>query len=321
MELIRPKIELYRTRTFSDKISDTFGFIRETWRPLLKYFIYFMLPVSIFMGFFTDHFFSGYMAMIEGMMDNRTGENSILSFALMSVGTGILNCVGMVLLTGLTYALMRLYLVRDDRLDGLAATDLRPELMHCIGRSVRLILAGLVIDLLSGLLFALFFFALFPVGRVVVVLGAVLLFVLFFVLIVPLMLTMPVYMMEDGIGIIEALQKAWRLGFATWGGIIAVTLVLGLIGMTLQTVTLTPWYVMSLFKTLFTLRGEGGGFVASAGYSFLQYLSCVWMCLGYMLVYVLGIVGITIQYGHASDKVDGTGVARQIEHFDELDSF
>ena len=43
----RAKIELYKTRTFSEKLNDTIGFMRESWRTQLKYFIYLMLPCSI----------------------------------------------------------------------------------------------------------------------------------------------------------------------------------------------------------------------------------------------------------------------------------
>ena len=64
MQILLPKIEIYRTRTFSDKLTDTFNFIRENWRPLLKYLIYVMLPVSIIMAFFVNHFWNGYLSLI-----------------------------------------------------------------------------------------------------------------------------------------------------------------------------------------------------------------------------------------------------------------
>ena len=39
----KPLIKLYRTRTFGEKMSDTFDFVRENWRPMLKYFSYQLL--------------------------------------------------------------------------------------------------------------------------------------------------------------------------------------------------------------------------------------------------------------------------------------
>ena len=38
----RPLIKLYRTRTFSEKMSDTFDFVRENWRTMLKFLTYVM---------------------------------------------------------------------------------------------------------------------------------------------------------------------------------------------------------------------------------------------------------------------------------------
>ena len=40
MQTEMPKIELYRIRTFTEKLTDMFNFLRENWRPMLKYFLY-----------------------------------------------------------------------------------------------------------------------------------------------------------------------------------------------------------------------------------------------------------------------------------------
>ena len=120
---------------------------------------------------------------------------------------------------------------------------------------------------------------------------------------------------------VHALKKAFRLGFATWGGIFAVMFVMGLLVSALQTITSLPWYVMALAKTLFTLEGDATGFMGTAGYSFLQYLLSVWMVLGYLMSSVLMMVALTVQYGHAADKIDGVGVSQKIDNFDELDAF
>jgi hypothetical protein len=50
-------------------------------------------------------------------------------------------------------------------------------------------------------------------------------------------------------------------------------------------------------------------------------LSTVLECIGMLLSSIITTVALVIQYGHASDKIDGTGVAQNIEKFDELDNF
>ena len=42
-----PRIELYKARSFGDKLNATFDFVRENWRPLIKYLTYILLPFSM----------------------------------------------------------------------------------------------------------------------------------------------------------------------------------------------------------------------------------------------------------------------------------
>ena len=322
MQIEKPRIELYRVRTFSEKISDTFDFIRESWRPLLKYFVYLMLPLSIVLAFFVNNFSSGYMSALVGMSGSESFETSqMVTFILMMVGTGVVSCIVVVLLMALVYALIRIYQVREERLQGLTYADLRPELFRCASRAVRLLLGILLVTILLCVLIGLLVFVFSLIHPVAAAISLFFVYVASVVVIIPLSLVVPVYMLEDDLTLLEAFQKAWRLGFATWGGIFAVSFVLGLIGFALQMLTWMPWYVMQMAKSYFTLQGEGGGFAGSAGYSLILYLAAIWMCLGYLLVTVLSTVGLTVQYGHASDKIDGMGVARKIEKFDELDKF
>ena len=83
-----------------------------------------------------------------------------------------------------------------------------------------------------------------------------------------------------------------------------------------------PWYILSMVKMVFTVSDkQDGAFFNSFLYDALQYITCILTCLGYYVSCILTIVGTTIQYGHASDKIDGVGVAKNIERFDEFDNF
>ena len=56
----RPLIKLYRTRTFSEKMSDTFDFVRENWRTMLKFLTYMMLPLALVQTFAMNNFMTGF---------------------------------------------------------------------------------------------------------------------------------------------------------------------------------------------------------------------------------------------------------------------
>ena len=324
MEFVRPKIEWYRTRTFSEKISDTFAYIRESWRPMLKYFTYLLLPVSIVMAFFMNNFMGSYIRTVMGMAEGGMSDenySSLIAFGLTTLGLIVISIVGSVLMTALVFALIRLYNQRGElRLEGLTGRELKPVLMAMLGRTVRLLLVSLVLSVLVGVLLVLLAVLMGMISPVLMLAEMLLVYALLLAVLLPLTLVVPIYLLEDNIGVLEAFQKAWRLGFATWGGVFAVVVVLALIGSVIQSFTSLPWTIMFFVKSMFTLRGEAaGGFVDSMGFSFLQYLMCIVQCFCTLLVSVITLVGITVQYGHASDKIDGVGVAMNIEKFDELD--
>ena len=90
----------------------------------------------------------------------------------------------------------------------------------------------------------------------------------------------------------------------------------------IQTVTMGPWYILFIVKMVFTMSKDmDGSFTNSIFFTFAEYATCVLQCLGMLLSSVLTLVGLTVQYGHAADKIDGVGVVEKIEHFDELDNF
>ena len=319
----QPKIELYVTRTFSEKLSTAFAFLRENWRPLLKYFTYFMLPASLVLGFFVNHFWGGYMSLL-GAVENAGNLDDawLIRFGLTTGATIIVSTLVYMLLIAVLFTLFRLYFARPQCLQDLQADEFRPEFMKCLKRSaIYLVGFGLLVIafiLLFGLLVCVGF-AIHPVvGAVLLLLG----YAGIFAVIIPLSISQHIYMMEDEVNIIQAITKSFRLGFATWGGIVAISFVFGMITSVIQSFTMAPWYILFVIKMVFTLSNEiDGSFVNSIFFTFIEYLTCVVQCLGYLLSAVITTVAMLIQYGHASDKIDGVGVAKNIDRFDEFDNF
>lgn len=320
----KPKIEFYKTRTFSEKLSDTINFLRECWKPMLKYFLYLMLPCSIVLAFFMNHFWNGYMSLLFALekMSKPFDGSEALSQVINVLLLVIVYLAAYILLIALIFALVRLYRRREDRLKNLTDDELKPELMWCLRRATILTLAcmgiGLVVLLVIVGIIALIVSINAGLGLTV----AALIYCGVLVIAMPLLLMTPIYMMEDDINVIEAILKAFHLGFPTWGGIFAVYFVIGIIASIIQTVTMGPWYILFLIKTALTVSGNfDGSFASSIFYTIGEYLTCVLQCLGMLLSLVITNVGILIQYGHAADLIDGVGVAQKIEKFDELDNF
>ena len=56
MEYPNPKIRFYRERTFGEKLNITFDYLRENWRPLLRFSLYLILPLCLIQSFFLNRF-------------------------------------------------------------------------------------------------------------------------------------------------------------------------------------------------------------------------------------------------------------------------
>lgn len=139
---------------------------------------------------------------------------------------------------------------------------------------------------------------------------------LLFAFMVPLALMAPIYLFED-ISLGEAFAKTFRLGFATWGGVFLVLMVMGLIASVLQGIVSIPWYVIYIVKMVFTMS-DGGATSSSVGLNFAQYLFSILMLYGSYLSAIFSIVGLVYQYGHASEVVDSITVESDIDNFDKL---
>ena len=78
MEAQKPKIALYVQRSFGEKLTATFDFIKENWKPLMKFTTYLMLPLCLLQGLSLNGLMSGTMAlgdMTGGSFDSSgTGD-------------------------------------------------------------------------------------------------------------------------------------------------------------------------------------------------------------------------------------------------------
>lgn len=315
METQKPKIAMYVQRTFGDKLNATFDFIKENWKVLLKFVTYLLLPVSLIHALSLN----GLMGMLLGIADPAEAEamlansSQLVSFVSYYGLLILVSLVGTTLLGALVYALMKLYNEREERLSGVTMGMLKPLLLLNFKRLFLLTLFAIflmvLIAVVGGVLASLFS-------------GISVLFVFLFILacmllLVPLLLWGPVYLFED-ISLMSALGKAFRLGFATWGGVILMAIVMGFLASILQGVTTMPWYISVLVKTFFMASDSANGIGTSAGYNFMLYLFAVIQAFGAYLAMVFYLVGLAYQYGHAAEKMDSVRIEDDINHFEQL---
>lgn len=309
MNMEKERIELFKRRSFGDKLNATFDFVRENWRPLFKYITYLLLPVSLVAAFGMQGLSSFYFNAVLGSLSETAGEAFVeselfsmgIQFLLFIVAFGFMG----ILEGSIVYALMKLYSESPHGLEGITFADVKPLLKRNIGRMVLMVTVFLFVYMLAvGAMVGLA--VLSPVTLVITIPALI-------VSILPLSLWTPAYLLED-LSLWSSLAKALRLGFATWGGILGITIVIGILVNIASTVVQLPFFIVAIVKGFLFTSDDGG---PTVWIDFLSYLSSILMLYGSMLMSSLSLIALAYQYGHACDKVDGVSIDFDIEHFDE----
>lgn len=309
------KIPLYKIRSFGVKISDTFAFVSENIKPMLKYITYFLLPVSLVMGLSLNGYLNGITAMSAQMKNAEPATSDLATFVSSMGGLIIISVLSYPLLTAIVYSLMKIYEERENGLKDLAWDEMKPTFMRVLGRAFKLMGFGVLLTLLVGLVLGFPLIWLFREAGIPIL---ILFYLLLLVVLFPLLLMSPIYLFEDEISLIDALKKSLRLGFKTWGGIFAVVFVLGLIISIISGIVSMPWSIAMVMKMMFTLNEGSDGFTQSVGFNFLTYLFSVLQAFVSYICYAIPLVGLAYQYGHAAEKIDHVTVDSDIEFFDKL---
>lgn len=306
-----PKIPFYKVRSFSEKMDTSFAFVKENWKVILKYATYLLLPIALLQSF--------NMNKVTGLdtieMQNALLENpesfmfgpEFSSYLITVSISSLIGLVGMLILMSLLFALMKSYNDRPEGLSGVTWNNLGSLFMRGVGRNLLLAIMSFVVLILSGVLLGLF-------GSISEYTLIVYIPVLFAFL-VALSLWGPVYLFEDK-GIFGAFGRSLRLGFATWGGIFAIVLVVTLISIVLGLVVSVPWAVLVGVKQIFLASGESVE-GPSLGYDIAVYLMGVLLIFFNYLVYAFMAIALMYQYAHAAKKCSQVSVEEDVESFEQ----
>ena len=310
MESQKPKIVLYAKRSFGEKLNVTFDFIKENWKVMLKYITYFVLPLCLIQAV-NFNSLMGHMYDVNSLLAASMNHNvaSGISMIINSSLLIVLSLLAGIVITALIFTFFRTYMDREERLKNLHFNDMKPLFIRNLKRSFVLFLWYLLfVIILSILLVSLTLVSLYTL---------IITIPLFVALIFPLLLVPSAYMLEE-ISVWQSIKKSFRLGFATWGGIFLIVLIMSIIANVIQTVLGIPWYVTYMVRMIFFMSEGGTEATISFGYSFLQYLLMVVLLFGGYVSSIFYYVGLTFQYGHASEVVDSITIESDIDNFDKL---
>lgn len=302
----KPKIVFYRQRTFSELFNVTFDFLRENWKPLLKYITLFLLPICMVQGLSMNSFFDGYVGLLQDM---ATGSENFTPAMIISYGLMLLTTwVGYVLMQALTYTMMKVYDERKERLVGVTFDDMKPYFWRYLGRVIIAMLVAVGIGILIIMLMAAVAYLLSPwLLLLMIPTGAVLM--------VPYALVTPLYIFEDcSLG--QALKRGYTLGFKAFWLVLGLVILLSIIVQFVSGFVSMPFSIFMGVKMF--LGAQDNAIATGALMTILSYLATVILSYVSNLLMPIQTVGLSYLYSHTVEKEEGLTNSRDIQNFEQM---
>lgn len=306
----------YRSRTFSDKFSDTTDFITVNWRVLLRMLTITLLPLCVIQALNINGLVSAMYGDFLG--DNGTVANSLLGFALNYGSLVVFGIIGTAIFISVVYTTMKLY--HEQNADGTPAhpdlnnmtfVQLRPIMLRQMRQAWKGIGASLLLSLAIGIVAMSVAMVVALSGTAVgaenlfIGFGVLLAYAVIFTLIPPVIMALPVMSFEK-IKFWAGVRKSVVYGVKTWRGTIAVLIVMGLLTGVVLGVLGMPWIVLMMIKAMFVADDMSEfAFSGSLWYSFLMFLGAIVYIYACYIGYTVMLVAMAYQYGHAREKLEG----------------
>ncbi|MDR2231646.1 MAG: hypothetical protein LBE56_00820 [Tannerella sp.] len=318
MQYPNPKIKFYKIRTFNEKLSVSFDFLRENWKQLLKLSLYLILPICLFQAFAMNSFMDIYFKTLGISTGTAFSDMNLYSIVINYLAVVVFLLLGSSMLYALVFTMMIEYERRDDRMMSIKMGDIRKPLIRNIGKLLTVYGLELVLILVISGVFGLLMGISSLTGVIILAVIMILVLVAILVLLmIPMNLFMPIYIFEE-ISFSQALKKSFRYGFSHFGDTFLVLLVFGFIANIVSSVTSTPWMIIFFIGQFFTLAEPESGLNASVAYQFVVYILGIIQSYGSYASLIIVAIAIAFQYFHIREKKEGITVASDIQNFEHL---
>lgn len=301
------KIPFYKERNFGDKFSATFDFLQQNLRYVWKYLLYAIFPLGVIMGVGMNWLYADFITNTD-IYDND--ESALVSMGISVAVISIITLIGMIVILSLVYAIIQVYNERDNGLQDVTFDEIKPYMKYDFWRIVKFTLSSLVFLLMVGIVIALLVLIMRAFSLIVIIPG-------FFILAVVVQLVLPVYIYED-VTLLQAWQRGIRLGWQTFGGVLAIALVFAIITNIASSIFSIPWSVCFVIKGIAVTENAADSVAVSPWFNTLTYILAVIMGIGTFAVSMITYIAMSYQYSNAAEQEDAFSVENDIDDFDNL---
>ncbi len=219
---MKEKTPFYEPRLFGNKFTDAFGFFGQNFVQILKYFSILVLPFIVISEFLS----LGYRVQIAKEISSINFEG-ILSIFVDNIPYMLLSIIVTLSTLTLAYTLLKVNNDRKEGLRNLEWSEFVSTYLFCLKKVVIANLLAIVFCAFGGGVIGLLMVVLSLFGKSMIFFYFILYIGLLIVLL-PLYMFLPTYIFEDkSPG--DAVKKAWRIGWASWGSTFGLMLVVCLL--------------------------------------------------------------------------------------------
>jgi len=313
MEEFKP-IEFHQTRDFGKKISDTFWFIKQNFKPLIKSIFIIAGPAVLIGSFLMGSFISDLFSMMP-KMGRGNPEETLRYFTTSAYWMKV----------GLLYAFVSLCYIST-----LATINAYAELYY--EKRTNLIQVsevwdkarGLMLKYLGTLLLMIVCIAFFILAVValsimfqkfsaaIMVLFIIASIVLFIYLFVGISMTFFIQA-HEGSGFFEAANRSLQLIKSKWWSTFGISFVLALIGGAISYIFILPYYIFIFITAMHAGSARAAEIPESMKTATYIFLTLYYMAQ--MLLQVLPQLGLVFQYFNLVERKEAKGLISDIEKF------
>ncbi len=317
--LQRQRIDLYKSRTFSETLSAVFDFVSENFRPLFRMLAVFLLPICLIGGVC-------YSVLIDQTLDTevvmaRQTDNAVTSVLLNYGVMIVLALLAGAVLSGVVYTLMQQYYARQERLQGITYADIKATVWKNIGRmlAVSLVVGVIMVVLLVLTVTVVSLTAAVSSGILLPAVLGLVLGIGLLACVLSLLLVFPTRIfgrLSLGGSLKQAMRYGFRINWRLFSTLFILYIICSLVSMAMG----IPYYILVMLKGIAAVDDSAlqWQFTSAAWFVFVSYLSSIVLLFGSYLSMSLMYLGVAFCYGHAAEKIDGLSMQQSIDDFEML---
>jgi|GEM_PF-4049865 len=308
MSKLKPYLPLYKKRDFSNLFTDTFSYFLRNIGPLSKLYLIWVMPVVALSSLFL--MWKGNVMTDLGAIyqpDFVPDDQWFLDFGVGFLGLYVLSGIAGLLMIVATCSYMRVYEENDGVIENMVEVNrlIKAKTGKVLGYFLLYIVAILLVIAIVVGAAALAL----PLG---IILGFAVMIGIIYVNI-NLLIAPVILVMEDEVGVIESISRAFRLMKGHFWLTLIVIFILGMLIGIVQYIFMIPMYIIMVIQMIGVVDGAADMSTGAAGT-----FSTLFMIAGILYLFIMRTIPKVLIYGSCRDEKEGLSIETELDQLEDI---